>query len=80
MRQYCILNTIMTMLEKIEKDARDLSPAEILELVKRLLNQLPTSDSQPTTPRPYALAKGLFEVPASFDDPLPDDLLDAFLA
>lgn len=68
----------MTTLEKIEEEARELSPGEILELVKRLLNQLPISDPQPATPRPYALAKGLFEVPASFDDPLPEDILDAF--
>ena len=68
----------MTTLEKIEEEARELSPGEILELVKRLLNQLPISYPQPATPRPYALAKGLFEVPASFDDPLPEDILDAF--
>ncbi|NJD19265.1 MAG: type II toxin-antitoxin system Phd/YefM family antitoxin [Gemmatimonadetes bacterium] len=28
--------------------------------------------------RPVGLAKGLFEVPADFDDPLPADVLDAF--
>ncbi|AFL72866.1 hypothetical protein [Thiocystis violascens] len=27
--------------------------------------------------RPIGLAKGMFEVPASFFEPLPDDLLDA---
>ena len=68
----------MTMLEKIAEEARALSPTELLELVKRLLNQLPPPEPQPITLRPYALAKGLFEVPARFDDPLPDDLLDAF--
>ena len=31
-----------------------------------------------TTQRPIGLAKGKFTVPASFFDPLPDDLLDAF--
>lgn len=30
------------------------------------------------TQRPIGLAKGAFEVPASFFEPLPDDLLDAF--
>ncbi len=30
------------------------------------------------TPRPLGLAKGTFEVPASFFDPLPDDLLALF--
>lgn len=29
-------------------------------------------------PRPIGLAKGKFEVPSSFFEPLPDDLLDAF--
>lgn len=28
--------------------------------------------------RPYGLAAGEFVVPDDFDDPLPDDLLDAF--
>ena len=29
-------------------------------------------------PRPFGLAAGSFVVPDDFDDPLPDDLLDAF--
>lgn len=29
-------------------------------------------------PRPIGLGKGLFEVPDSFFEPLPDDLLDLF--
>ncbi len=29
-------------------------------------------------PRPFGLAAGEFVVPDDFDDPLPDDLLDAF--
>ncbi len=29
-------------------------------------------------PRPIGLAKGEFEIPESFFDPLPDDLLDLF--
>lgn len=31
-----------------------------------------------TGPRPWGLAKGSFVVPDDFNDPLPDDLLDAF--
>jgi antitoxin (DNA-binding transcriptional repressor) of toxin-antitoxin stability system len=31
-----------------------------------------------TGPRPLGLAAGEFVVPDDFDDPLPDDLLDAF--
>jgi uncharacterized protein (DUF433 family) len=30
------------------------------------------------TPRPFGLAAGQFVVPDDFDDPLPDELLDAF--
>ncbi|WP_395144958.1 DUF2281 domain-containing protein [Armatimonas sp.] len=72
----------MTTLEHLEAEARELSPDEQLELIKRLLNSLPrnTFAPNPKAPslRPYALAKGTFIVPLSFDDPLPDDLLDAF--
>ncbi len=35
-------------------------------------------DQQPTTPRPIGQAKGEFVIPQTFDDPLPDDLLDSF--
>lgn len=34
--------------------------------------------SAPTEPRPVGLARGSFEVPPSFFEPLPDDILDAF--
>jgi antitoxin (DNA-binding transcriptional repressor) of toxin-antitoxin stability system len=30
------------------------------------------------TPRPIGLARGTFQVPPSFFEPLPDDVLDAF--
>jgi antitoxin (DNA-binding transcriptional repressor) of toxin-antitoxin stability system len=36
----------------------------------------PTSETE--TLRPIGLAAGEFVVPDDFDDPLPDDLLDAF--
>ena len=32
----------------------------------------------PTRPRPLGLAKQTFSVPASFFEPLPDEMLDAF--
>lgn len=32
----------------------------------------------PTGPRPIGLAKQTFSVPASFFEPLPDEMLDAF--
>jgi hypothetical protein len=35
-------------------------------------------DTRPGAPRPAGLGKGLIEVPPSFFEPLPDDLLKAF--
>lgn len=32
------------------------------------------------TPRPIGLARGVFQVPASFFEPLPEDILAGFLA
>ncbi|MCP5425573.1 MAG: type II toxin-antitoxin system Phd/YefM family antitoxin [Gammaproteobacteria bacterium] len=32
-----------------------------------------------TTPRPIGLGKDEFKVPASFFDPLPDDVIDSFI-
>ena len=34
--------------------------------------------SNQTGARPYGLCRGEFVVPDDFDDPLPDDILDAF--
>lgn len=33
---------------------------------------------RPPEPRPFGLSRGRFSVPASFFDPLPDEVLDAF--
>ncbi|MBI1766123.1 MAG: type II toxin-antitoxin system Phd/YefM family antitoxin [Acidobacteria bacterium] len=35
-------------------------------------------EAEPGQLRPYGLAAGEFVVPDDFDDPLPDELLDAF--
>ena len=32
----------------------------------------------PSTPRPFGLCRGEFEVPDDFDAPLPDSLIEAF--
>ena len=37
-----------------------------------------SSPAQPAGRRPSGLAEGLFTVPPDFNDPLPDELLDAF--
>lgn len=56
-----------------------LSKGEIIVLCRR---NVPIAEIRPvptprTEPRPFGLAQG-FEVPDSFFDPLPDDLVDAF--
>lgn len=53
--------------EKIILCKRNVPIAEILPL-KRARTQ----------PRPVGLAKGRFEVPSTFFEPLPDEMLDAF--
>ena len=42
-----------------------------------LAEMLPLAD-RPVKPRPVRLGRGLAEVPDSFFDPLPDDILDDF--
>ena len=38
----------------------------------------PVAPEPPKEPRPIGLCKGQFVVPDDFDDPLPDDILNAF--
>ena len=57
-----------------------LRPGEVIVLCKRNkpiaeIRLLPEDRSRP---RPIGLARGEFEVPDAFFEPLPDDLLDAF--
>ncbi len=57
-----------------------LAGGELILLCKR---NVPIAEIRPvpqprTERRPVGLAKDRFEVPASFFDPLPDDLLNAF--
>ncbi len=57
-----------------------LSDGDTIILCKR---NVPIAEIRPLKParterRPIGLAKGRFEVPPEFFDPLPDDLLDAF--
>jgi len=56
-----------------------LSKGEVIALCR---HNVPIAEIRPvptprTEPRPFGLAQG-FEVPASFFEPLPDDLVDAF--
>ncbi len=57
-----------------------LSEGDTILLCKR---NVPIAEIRPLKParterRPIGLAKGRFEVPPEFFDPLPDELLDAF--
>ncbi len=57
-----------------------LAEGELILLCKR---NVPVAEIRPVRQpraerRPVGLAKDRFEVPASFFDPLPDELLDAF--
>lgn len=58
----------------------ELAKGELILLCKR---NVPIAEIRPvrqarTERRPVGLAKGRFEVPASFFEPLPDDLVEAF--
>jgi len=70
-------------MDQVEKD-----PSEYLhrvlngETVVLFQNDRAVAEIRPLSaamgPRPIGLAAGEFVVPDDFDDPLPDDLLDAF--
>ena len=52
---------------------------EVYDLLHYFRLGLAQEKSAPTmTQRPIGLAKGQLNIPASFFEPLPDDLLDAF--
>ena len=57
-----------------------LAEGETILLCKR---NVPVAEIRPlpperTIPRPIGLAEGTFEIPSSFFDPLPDELVDGF--
>jgi hypothetical protein len=71
----------MSDYHQIYESARSLTLLERLRLVERLVSDLAAQVTDPSdleTPRPIGLARGAFEVPEAFFDPLPDDLLEAF--
>ena len=58
----------------------ELSECDTILLCKR---NVPVAEIRPLEPtrtkrRPIGLAKGLFDIPPEFFEPLPDDLVDAF--
>ncbi|MEX2174970.1 MAG: hypothetical protein WD872_11455 [Pirellulaceae bacterium] len=59
---------------------RRVEAGESLQVIR---NQLPVAEIKPVSsaasePRPFGLGAGQFSVPASFDDPLPADLMQDF--
>ena len=61
------------------KQIPDEKLAEIYDLVHYFrLGLLQERHTLPVKQRPIGLAKGLLEIPSSFFEPLPDDMLDAF--
>ncbi len=66
----------------LSKYLRRLANGETILLCKR---NIPIAEIRPLpagsdSPRPVGLAKGRFQVPAEFHEPLPDEILDAFQA
>ena len=45
---------------------------------KPIAQMMPIKSSAIQSPRPFGLCVGEFEVPADFDAPLPNEILDAF--
>ncbi|WP_395090748.1 DUF2281 domain-containing protein [Armatimonas sp.] len=72
---------MVNVVERYGNEIKQLSHDERIELAALILSSL-KQDSEPAIPsrkkRPIGLAEGQFVVPADFNDPLPDELLDAF--
>jgi hypothetical protein len=72
---------MVNVVERYGNEIKQLSHEERLELATLILNSLkeeaPTVLLHPAK-RPIGLAEGQFIVSADFNDPLPDELLDAF--
>ena len=72
---------MVNIVERYGTEIKQLSHEERLELATLILNSLKEEASMPPlhpAKRPIGLAEGQFVVPADFNDPLPDELLDAF--
>lgn len=75
----------MLTAQQILSAALDLPTAERARLIEALSASIwlpPVIGDDPATRplRPIGLARGEFRVPDDFDDPLPDEILDAFEA
>lgn len=70
----------MTTRERLIQEISQISEEIVEELLDFLLFTQARRNQQkePKTSRPYALCQGEFTVPADFDDPLPDQILQDF--
>ncbi|MBB6051914.1 hypothetical protein [Armatimonas rosea] len=71
---------MVNIVERYGNEIKQLSPEERLELATLILNSLKEEVTAPLprpAKRPIGLAEGLFVVPADFNDPLIEELLDA---
>lgn len=67
--------------ERIIDEIKQIPPdklAEVYDLVHYFRLGLVYEAETPPMQRPIGLAKGIFQVPDSFFEPLPDEMLDAF--
>lgn len=67
--------------EQLIEEIKQIPSDKLMELYDLVhyfrLGLIHEQQTQPTQ-RPIGLAKGTFQVPPSFFEPLPDDMLDAF--
>jgi prevent-host-death family protein len=86
MVRFLVYNRVMKMVNINEAKARlssllaEVEEGEVIVLCRRNVPVAEISRIKPRrrSRRPFGLAKGKFEIPRSFFDPLPDSLLDAF--
>ena len=65
------------LLEKVITELKKLPPDQQDEIASRWMDELkPITNNKQL--RPFGLCTGEFTVPDDFDDPLPEDILNAF--
>ncbi|MGK7961428.1 prevent-host-death protein [Crocosphaera sp.] len=65
------------LLEKVITELKKLPPDQQDAIASRLMDELQSITNNKQL-RPFGLCAGEFTVPDDFDDPLPEDILNAF--
>ena len=65
-----LLEKVITELKKLPPDQQDAIASRLMDELKPITNNKQL--------RPFGLCAGEFTVPDDFDDPLPEDILNAF--